>query len=58
LLSLLGLVPALGIASLVILGPVLLSLGLVVRYCIETRGGDLRDLEGDSTLRRAPQGRT
>ena len=58
LLSLLGLVPALGIASLVILGPVLLSLGPVVRYCIETRGRDLRDLEGDSTLRRAPHGRT
>ena len=57
LLSLLGLVPALGIAALVILGPVLLSLGLVVRYCVETRGRDLRDLEGDSTLHRAPQGR-
>ena len=45
LLSLLALVPALFVAALLILVPVLLSLGLVWRYCIETRGRDLRDLE-------------
>ncbi|HWI10330.1 MAG TPA: MFS transporter [Burkholderiaceae bacterium] len=45
LLSLLGLVPALFVAALLILVPVLLSLGLVWRCCIETRGRDLRDLE-------------
>jgi putative MFS transporter len=45
LLSLLGLVPALFVAALLILVPVGLSLGLVWRCCIETRGRDLRDLE-------------
>jgi MFS transporter, putative metabolite:H+ symporter len=45
LLSLLGLVPALFAASLLILVPVLLSLALVWRYCVETRGRDLRELE-------------
>ncbi len=50
LLSLLGLVPALFIAALVILVPVLISLLLVARYCIETRGRDLRDLESDPIL--------
>jgi hypothetical protein len=28
--------------------PVLLALFLVVRYCAETRGRDLRDLEGQA----------
>ena len=46
LLSLLGLVPALFVAASLILVPVLVSLVLVARYCIETRGRDLRDLEG------------
>ncbi|MEP7101816.1 MAG: MFS transporter [Burkholderiales bacterium] len=45
LLSLLGLVPALFVAALAILVPVLLALVLVWRFCIETRGRDLRDLE-------------
>jgi MFS transporter, putative metabolite:H+ symporter len=45
LLSLLGLVPALFTAALLILLPVLVSLALVWRYCVETRGRDLRDLE-------------
>jgi len=50
LLSLLGLVPALFIAALLILIPVAVSLLLVWRYCIETRGRDLRDLEGAPVL--------
>ena len=50
LLSLLGLVPALFIAALLILIPVVVSLGLVWRYCIETRGRDLRDLESGEAL--------
>jgi putative MFS transporter len=50
LLSLLALVPALFIAALLILIPVLLSLLLVWRYCIETRGRDLRDLEAATAL--------
>ncbi|MEP7294821.1 MAG: MFS transporter [Burkholderiales bacterium] len=45
LLSLLGLVPVLFVAALLILVPVVVSLLLVWRYCIETRGRDLRDLE-------------
>ncbi len=45
LLSLLGLVPGLAWAAVLALVPVLLSLFLVVRYCAETRGRDLRDLE-------------
>ena len=46
LLSLLGWVPAFFVAALFILVPVLLALGLVWRCCIETRGRDLRELEG------------
>ena len=45
LLSLFGLVPVVGLAALFILAPVLVALGLVVRFCAETRGRDLRDLE-------------
>jgi putative MFS transporter len=45
LLSLLGLVPALVVAALAILVPVLLALGMVWRFGAETRGRDLRDLE-------------
>ena len=40
-------VPALGWAALLTLAPVLVSLALVLRYCAETRGRDLRALEGD-----------
>ena len=48
-LSLLGLVPALGIAALLTLVPVLLAFGLVWFYCAETRGRDLRELEAPVT---------
>lgn len=46
LLTLLGLVPAMFMAALLILRPVVISLVLVWRFCVETRGRDLRDLEG------------
>ena len=46
LLGLLGLVPGLAWAAVLALIPVLFSLFLVMRYCAETRGRDLRDLEG------------
>jgi len=45
LLSLLGLVPGLAWAAVLALVPALLALLLVVRYGVETRGRDLRDLE-------------
>ena len=45
LLGLVGLVPGLAWAAVLALLPVLASLFLVVRYCTETRGRDLRDLE-------------
>jgi putative MFS transporter len=48
LLGLLGLVPGLAWAAVLALVPVLLALFLVVRYCAETRGRDLRDLEGQA----------
>jgi putative MFS transporter len=48
LLGLLGLVPGLAWAAMLALVPVLISLFLVVRYCAETRGRDLRDLEDQS----------
>jgi putative MFS transporter len=48
LLGLLGLVPGLAWAAVLALVPVLLSLFLVIRYCAETRGRDLRDLEGQA----------
>ncbi|HEX2542246.1 MAG TPA: MFS transporter [Caldimonas sp.] len=44
-LSLLGLVPALGWAAVVVLVPVAASLALVLRHGPETRGTDLRELE-------------
>jgi putative MFS transporter len=46
LLGLLGLVPGLGWAAVLALVPVLLALYLVGRHCVETRGRDLRELEG------------
>ena len=46
LLGLLGLVPGLAWAAVLALVPVLLALFLVIRHCAETRGRDLRDLEG------------
>jgi putative MFS transporter len=48
LLGLLGLVPGLAWAAVLALVPVLLALLLVIRYCTETRGRDLRDLEGQA----------
>ncbi|HEY3634542.1 MAG TPA: MFS transporter [Caldimonas sp.] len=45
LLGLLGLVPGLAWAAVLALVPMLLALFLVGRYCGETRGRDLRDLE-------------
>ena len=45
LLSLLGLVPAFFMAASLILLPVLVSYAMVWRFCIETRGRDLRELE-------------
>jgi len=50
LLSLVGLVPALMIAALLILAPVLIALALVAWFCVETRGRDLRDLEVDGSV--------
>lgn len=44
-LSLLAMVPALGVAVTAVLAPVVLALGLVARFCAETRGRDLRELE-------------
>lgn len=46
LLGLLGLVPGLLAAAAAILLPVLLALGLVAWFCAETRGRDLRELDG------------
>ena len=46
LIGLLGLVPGLAWAAVMALVPVLVSLLLVIRYCAETRGRDLRELEG------------
>ena len=54
LLSLLGLVPALFMAAFLILAPVAISLVLVWRYCVETRGRDLRDLENPHATEAAP----
>jgi putative MFS transporter len=48
LLSLLGLVPTLFVAAAAILLPVVAAFALVARYCVETRGRDLRELEDES----------
>ena len=50
LLSLLGLVPTLFVASAVILLPIVAAFALVARYCIETRDRDLRELEGGTGM--------
>ena len=49
-ISLLGLVPALAVAALLILVPVVLAFALVGWFCIETRGRDLRDLEAPAAV--------
>lgn len=45
-LSITALVPSLGMAAAMIVAPVLLTLGLFIRFGSETRGLDLRHLEG------------
>ena len=45
-LSIMALVPALGVVAVMIVAPVLVALGLILRFGNETRGLDLRDLEG------------
>ena len=50
-LSLAALVPALGITSILITIPILLSLGLFIFYGSETRGLDLRHLEQPAAAR-------
>ena len=44
-LSILALVPSLGVTAILIMVPVILSLVLFLRYGTETRGMDLRHLE-------------
>jgi putative MFS transporter len=44
-LSITALVPPLGIAAGMIMVPILLTLGLFIKYGTETRGLDLRQLE-------------
>ena len=45
-LSIMALVPALGVVAVMIVAPVLVALGLILWFGNETRGLDLRDLEG------------
>jgi MFS transporter, putative metabolite:H+ symporter len=49
--SLLALVPALAASSLLVLVPVVIGFLLLLRYGAETRGRDLRDLEGRVAMR-------
>ena len=44
-LGVLGLIPGLAVGAVLTLVPMLLSLGLVARYCAETRGRDLRAMD-------------
>jgi putative MFS transporter len=44
-LSIAALAPPLGVAALMIMAPIALALALTVRFGVETRGLDLRDLE-------------
>jgi putative MFS transporter len=44
-LSITALAPPLGVAALMIMAPIALALALTVRFGVETRGLDLRDLE-------------
>src|SRR6266571_1652581 len=50
-LSITALVPPLGVAALFIMAPILISLGLFVRFGSETRGLDLRQLEARALTR-------
>jgi putative MFS transporter len=45
-LSIIALIPPLGITAVIIMVPVVISLALFIRYGTETRGLDLRHLEG------------
>ena len=47
-LGLVGLVPSLAWGAAITLVPVLLALGLVMRFCSETRGRDLREMEREA----------
>lgn len=44
-LSITALVPTLGVAALIIVAPIVIALGLFIRFGTETRGMDLRHLE-------------
>ena len=44
-LGVFGLIPGLAWGAALTLLPIALSLGLVMRYCAETRGRDLREME-------------
>jgi putative MFS transporter len=46
LLSITALVPAMGWAAVAIMAPTLFALGLVIWFGRETRGADLRQLDG------------
>jgi MFS transporter, putative metabolite:H+ symporter len=52
LLGLLGLLPAFWLGAAAILVPTLVALVLVLRFCVETRDRDLRDLDGETAFRR------
>ena len=45
-LSISALVPPLGLAALMIIAPILAALALIVIFCRETRGLDLRVIDG------------
>ena len=47
-LSITALVPPLGVAAGMIIVPIILTLGLFIKFGTETRGLDLRDLENTS----------
>lgn len=44
-LSITALAPPLGVAAMMIMAPIAIALGLIVKFGVETRGLDLRDLE-------------
>ena len=53
-LSIAALAPPLGVAALAIMGPIVLALGLIARFGLETRDLDLRSLEFGHSVRREP----
>jgi putative MFS transporter len=50
-LSITALVPPLGVAALMIMAPIAIAFGLIVRFGTETRGLDLRELESRPTAK-------